>query len=116
MSSKLFTGVVLDQPRRIRFTERSKALVSALKDPLDFPGYGNAKGRRARAALCQWLWACIDEKPNPFESWEDLAEFVTDERAPEQMKALGECIELGLPSKEAKNGDSSTQSHSPASS
>lgn len=111
--SKLFTAVVIDVPRRLRFSNRAVYRVGTLDKPLALSDLSNRK--RSQAALFQWVWACLDgDDAKAFETPEDLADAVKSEQLPELYKALSEAIQLSQPSE--KNADSSTPSHSPASS
>jgi hypothetical protein len=114
MEEKMFTTVMLDVPRRIRFSNRALYRVGNLERPLDLSDL--RKPKRAFAALAQWLWACLDEPPDcPLRTPEDVAEAIRPERIAELMTTLGDAIRMTQP-KEEKNADSSTPSPSPASS
>ena len=109
--AKLFTSVILDQPRRIRFGNRALCRHGSLDKPLSLEEF--RKPARRVAVLSQWLWAClIDEDATAFATPEDLADAVDGKDLSELLKALNEAIELARP----KNAESSTPSPSPASS
>ena len=111
MSSKLFTTVVIDRPRRIRFGNRALYRHGSLDKPIGLEQF--SKPARRLAVLSQWLWACLaDDDANAFASPEDLAEAIEGKDMAELVSALNAAIELAQP----KNADSSTPSPSPASS
>jgi hypothetical protein len=114
---KMFTTVLLDTPRKIRWSNRAKFRLGSLDKPLDLPGTGNArKGIKAITALSQWLWACLFEE-HPFTTPEELSEYVSEDNFADLQATLIQCVNLGLqPPKDSKNADSSTPSPSPASS
>lgn len=117
MPEKLFTAVVLDVPRRIRFSNRAVLRQQQLENPLGLEEI--TKKKRAHAALIQWLWAClIDEDAKAFASPEDLAEVLPFplpiERRVEMQGALLQAWEIANPSAE-KKAASSAPSPSPAS-
>ena len=112
----MFTTVMLDQPRRIRYRpglaqyrlgEIKKALpLSALKD-----------GKKFLTALCQWSWVLLDEE-NSFNSPEDLADIVAEMALAKQIELANgiiECVGLYKPPAESKKADGATGSPSPAS-
>lgn len=47
------------------------------------------------------LWCCIAVKPNPFETWEHLAEQIKPEDIPEVVKALSPLFEAETPEKKS---------------
>jgi hypothetical protein len=114
---KMFTTVMLDAPRNIRWSNRAKFRLGELDKPLDLPGTGNAKkGHKALTALSQWLWACMYED-HPFKTPEELSEYVSEENYVDLVTTLIQCINLTLPAeKDSKKAGSSTPSPSPASS
>lgn len=111
-TDKLFTKVLLDKPWRIRFSKRCFYRIQMLDRPLNITEIGTTD--RSFAALCQWLWACLDEE-NPFDTPEKIAEVIDLDRLPEIKKTLYDCVNLDEP-KNQKNEISSTTSPSPASS
>lgn len=118
MSNALFTTVLLDVPRRIRFSNRAMQRVGELEKSL--PLSDLRSGKRAQAAMVQWLWGClIDEDAKAFASPEDLADAlpfpIPQDRRSDMLTALLEAWNLAQPKTE-KNADSSTPAHSPASS
>ncbi len=112
----MFTTVMLDTPRKIRWSNRAKFRLGNLDKPLDFPGSGNAKkGPKFMAALSQWLWACLFEE-HPFATPEELSEYVSEENCGELHATLIQAITLAKPpEKDSKNEASSTPSPSHAS-
>jgi len=113
--SQLFTTVILDQARRIRFSNRAIQRVGELPNPLSLTDL-NKKGRQ-QAALMQWLWGClVDEDAAAFATPADLADKLPcplpEQKIKAMVRALYDAIELAQP----KNADSSTPSPSPASS
>lgn len=49
------------------------------------------------------LWACIAQKPNPFETWEHLAEHIKAEDVPDLAKALAPLFEPETPEKKSSS-------------
>jgi len=49
------------------------------------------------------LWACIASKPNPFESWEHLAEQIQPEDIADLAKALSPLFEAETPEKKSSS-------------
>lgn len=112
-----FTTVMLDAPRRIRFSNRSVLRVQQLDNPLGLEEI--TKKKRAHAALIQWLWAClIDDDAKAFATPEDLAESLPFplpvEKRIEMQTALLQAWDLANPSAEKKSA-TSDQSRSPES-
>lgn len=113
----LFTTVMLDQPRRIRFRPGLvQYRLGTIKRPLSAKALGNK--RTFFAALCQWIYVVLDEDCE-LDSPEAIAEALdgkTSEQLVEIARTLTECIELYKPPAESKNGSGSTKLPSPASS
>lgn len=49
------------------------------------------------------LWACTAQKPNPFETWEHLAEHITSEDIPALANALSPLFEIETVEKKSVN-------------
>lgn len=112
--AKLYTTVVIDVPRRIRYGNRALYRHGTLDKPLGLEEF--RKPQKRVAVLAQWLWACLaDEDQNAFATPDDLAEAIEGKDVVELVTALNDAIALAQP-KTPKNGDSSTSSPSPASS
>jgi hypothetical protein len=84
----------------LKFGPLSHIRVGSVENP---PGLDDlSKPRRARYALCVWLWACM-ERNDRFRTHEDIAEFLdTNEQIEDAMRALLECMKESLPSAEKK--------------
>jgi hypothetical protein len=112
MSNAAFTAVVLDQPRRIRFSNRARLRMASLDKPFGIEDL--SKPKKAFGALCAWLWACMYEADAPA-SPEDVADTLTDANTADAMRALFDCIKLGMPSPQSPKNDSGESAPSPAS-
>lgn len=110
MKNQFFTTVMLDKPRRIRFSNRALCRHQTLDKPIALAELGKAK--RSFAALCQWLWACqIDD--DQLESPDAVADAIDREKIGELMDALTDAL---VAESKPKNEQGSTPSPSPASS
>jgi hypothetical protein len=117
-NQKIFTTVLLDTPRRIRFSNRAVQRVGELEKSLPLTDLRSSK--RAQAAMVQWLWGClIDDDAKAFATPEDLADVlpfpIPPARRDELMQGLLDAWNIAQPKTE-KNADSSTPPPSPASS
>jgi lipoate-protein ligase A len=59
--------------------------------------------------LSVMVWACIARKPSPFDTWEDVAEHVTDENC----QALVEAVSALFPEPSAEKKSTSESGPSP---
>ncbi len=119
MAEKLvmFTTVMLDQARRIRFRPGvARYRFGVLKKPLQFEAM--SKPKTFETALCQWLWVCLDEDCE-LDSPEAIAEAIQEHTVDQKIdlyRTLVDCVNLYKPTNESKNGNGSTPSPLPASS
>lgn len=67
--------VKLDEPRPIRWTFGAQARLGSLARPPELSDL--ARPRKSYSALCAFVWASLVQKNHPFESPEDVAEFIT---------------------------------------
>lgn len=112
MNSPVVT-VTLDRERKIAFTNAARFRLGAAAVPFNFEDLRNP--RRAFAALCTWVWAClVPEDAKDFATPEAVAEHVPPERQAEVLGSLLKALEAASESR--KNGDGSTPKPSPASS
>jgi hypothetical protein len=110
MKNQFFTTVMLDKPRRIRYSNRALCRHQTLDKPLALSEL--SKPKRNFATLCQWLWACQTED-DALESPEALADVIDREKIGELIEALVDAITAET---KPKNAEGSTPSPSPASS
>jgi hypothetical protein len=111
----LFTKVILGgKAVKIRCSNRSYLKVGTLDRPLSLTDLGNRK--RGFAALCQWLWACIDDEDTTLTSPELVADAIDLAKLDEVRDTLIDCIRMSQPDTKAKNESSSTPAPLPASS
>lgn len=114
--SPVFTTVLLDVPRRIRYRPGlAQYRLGEIKKPLPLSALKD--GRKFLTALCQWVWVVLDEE-HPFEGPEALAEIVAGmpvEKQVELANGVIECLNLYKPSVESKKADGASGSPSPAS-
>ncbi len=110
MKNQFFTTVMLDKPRRIRYSNRALCRHQTLEKPLSLAELG--KPKHNFAALCQWLWACQIED-DALATPEDVAEVIDRERILDILQTLVDAITAD---NKPKNAEGSTPSPSPASS
>lgn len=108
-NAKLFTTVLLDVPRRIRYSNRAHYRVGTLERPL--PLRAIAEDGRSITALAQWIWAMLDED-HPFKSPEDVAEVITDANAQGLIDGIQQAYDLAQPKNEASSTPGPSQSSS----
>jgi hypothetical protein len=104
---------VLDRPYRIRFGNRARLRMASLDKPFGIDDL--SKPKKAFGALCAWLWACMYEPGAP-DSPESVADVLTDANTNDAMRALFDCIKLGMPSPASPKNESGESAPSPASS
>lgn len=111
----LFVTVLLDEPRRIRFSNAAICRMSEFDKPYSLADLTRPK--KAMGALYGWLFACLYE-PHPFETYLDLSNVIPMERVSELRDSLVQAINMASPSNtkadEAKN-ESAEKSPTPAS-
>lgn len=113
----MFTTVMLDVPRRIRYRPGlAQYRLGEIKKPLPLSALKD--GRKFLTALCQWAWVVLDED-HSFENPEALADIVagmTVEKQVELANGVIECLNLYKPPVDSKKADGASASPSPASS
>ena len=113
----LFTTVLLDKPRRIRFRPGiARYRFGTIKKPLELSAL--SKPETFNTALCQWLFAVIDEDCE-LDSPESVAEAIENKSVDELveiMRTLIDCVNMYKAPAESKNENGSTLSPSHASS
>jgi hypothetical protein len=112
MFTKAFVG---GRCYKLRYATRALYNHGSLPHPLALSLIADDEAH-SFAALCQWLWACIDE-PHKFGTPADLADAIKRDEVNDAVKALAQAIKIGRPPEEdRKNANGSTPSPSPASS
>jgi hypothetical protein len=53
----------------------------------------NVRAMGGAVDIAVMVWACIAEKPNPFETWEHVAEVIEPEQIPALVEALAPLFE-----------------------
>jgi hypothetical protein len=112
----MFTTVMLDQPRRIRYRPGlAQYRLGEIKKPLPLSALKN--GRKFLTALCQWVWVVLDED-HSFESPEALADIISEMPVDKQVELASgviDCLNLYKPPADLKKADGANGSPSPAS-
>jgi len=105
--------VALDKERRLVFDNRARYRLGTAPTPFSYADLSDK--RRAYAALCAWIWAClVPEDARDFASPENVATFIGTENQGAVTDALVKAIEAAAASE--KNGHGSTPKPSPSSS
>jgi hypothetical protein len=100
MNPDIFTTILLDKPRRIRWSNRSLYRLQSLPGGFDFGEVNDS--RKSFATLCKLLWAVLIDSPD-LASPEDVAAIFPLDRSDEIGTALNECIEMATSNDEKKS-------------
>lgn len=105
--------VTLDRERPVRWSHRALSRLQRVTPPVGFEDLSHPQ--KALGALHAFIWAALIDKNHRFAYPEDLAEYITPERAMEAMEVLARLFEGEFEPAEKKT-DSATGGPSPSSS
>ena len=81
---------MLDRERPISFTNRALYLIGELPNPPQLEDLN--KPGKAYNTLLKFIWVCLADKDHPFKSPQDLADYITPDKAQEAAEKLAQAM------------------------